>query len=112
MLLRLRDDPDIGLVTVVLRGWIRVIWRQPIVDAEDRNTKLDGPLPRICLVSKGILAHEATSVEVDDRVVIALNIITCHSLIVYKSNFDVCAWIVLPLVRVVSSITTYLLLHP
>ena len=50
--------------------------------------------------------------EVDDCIVIALNIITCHSLIMYKSNFDVCAWIVLPLVRVVISITTYLLLHP
>ena len=51
LLLCLRDNPHIRLVAVVLRGWVRMRWRQSVINAEDWNLQALRPLPSVALVS-------------------------------------------------------------
>ena len=62
----LRDDPYVSLVAVVLRIWVGVLWGEPIVYAENRNTHVSGPLDGVVRMDVRVLAHEASPVEVDD----------------------------------------------
>ena len=95
MLLGLGHDPDVGLVAIVDGVGVWVLGRQAIVDRENGDSELEGPLARVVLVRARVLATEATSVEVDYGLIECLSVVLGgHRLSVKQANLDMSARIV------------------
>ena len=60
------------MVTIANWVWIRVPWRQSVVDTEDRYVDLISPLSQVALVGGAVLAQEASPVKVYDDLVTSL----------------------------------------
>lgn len=67
LLFGLRDDPHVGLKSVVNRVRIRIGGRKSVVHRKYGHIYFIRPLPRVALMSTRVLTNKAAAVEVDDR---------------------------------------------
>ena len=67
LLFCLRNNPNVGLVTVV--NWVRegITWRKTIIDRKDRAIQLICPLSGVVLMRGRIHAHKTTTMEMHNR---------------------------------------------
>ena len=51
LLFSLCYNPNISLVTIIDRIWVRILWSKTIVNGEDGDAKFQCPLSRVVLMS-------------------------------------------------------------
>lgn len=75
LILGLRQEPYVGLVAVIDWSWERILWSKAVIDADNRDSKVDSPPSSVILVRARISHDEATSMEFQNCKVTLLRIL-------------------------------------
>ena len=100
LLLRLSQNPDIGLVAIINWRRERVLRGEAVVNAEYGYSKAICPLSSVILMTAGVMTEKAATMKVDNGKVEMPRIFPGKRLAAKYSDLDMASWIVLPFIHV------------